>query len=269
MKKERHLRSKKRHLLSLLTPPEDYPLSIIVDVLNYPEHFPVIDEGPKDINDLRAETRRLVRAWQDSGPNVVEPFRSDKELAVRCAQGQIALHPTRTGRAFLVWRAISDEEQIKSMKNVALLHFIQLIAHSDWQSIGGPCKRCDKYYLSESRHKRVYCSAKCRATASAVRSTRHKRLEERDAKLARAKAKPHGWRPATRMSWKQWVSQETRLSLSFLTLAEKQGELVPPRRHHLPNVTIDCRKPVHAVPFPRSLCFSVDRQRHRIYWRSG
>ena len=228
MKREQHLRTKKPQLPVLLSGPEDYPLSIIIGVLNLPKEIDVVDEGRRSINDLRAETRRLVRAWQDSGPNLVELFRSDKELAVRCAQGQIALHPTRTGRAFLVWRAIPDEEQIKSMKNVALLHFIQLIAHPDWQSIGGPCKRCDKYYLSESRHKRVYCSAKCRATASAVRSTRHKRLEERDAKLARAKAKLDHWRPATRMSWKRWVSQETRLSLSFLTLAERRGELVPP-----------------------------------------
>jgi hypothetical protein len=181
--------------------------------------------------ELCAEFRRLVAAWQESGPNLANMLEKDKVLADRVRHGRTLLVPTRSGRGYLLWLPNPPGFNAREWKDHALTHFMDLIVNPQWHKLGGPCHRCGKYYIKKTARQKAYCSRRCGSVATALATTRRKRREERAHKLR--KAEEAIGRLATvriRLPWKKWVSAETKITEKWLTRAVNLGDLGEPAK---------------------------------------
>jgi hypothetical protein len=174
----------------------------------------------------------LVRSWQASGPNLIKMFQKDPELEKRCMHGRTLLIPTKTGRAYLSWLPNPPNDQVFSQRDQALTHFMALIVNPEWELLGGPCPRCDRYFLKKAHRKRIYCSSKCGAATTAIETRRKKLRDLYEEKLRTAQEAIAAWtRSRTSQDWKAWVANKTGLSLNWLTHAVNQGKLLPGTRN--------------------------------------
>ena len=109
-----------------------------------------------------------------------------------------------------------------------------LITNPDWELLGGPCLRCDRYYRKRRRgRQKGYCSNKCRSAGTALSSQRKRRAQQRDEMRARAERYIEAWLKTDRSeNWMQWVSRTGRtkygLTKNWLTLAVNEGWLRNP-----------------------------------------
>jgi hypothetical protein len=179
--------------------------------------------------ELCRELRRLVTAWQKSGPNLAEMLGVDRALEARVKHGRTLLVPTRTGKGHLLWLPSPAGFDASSWKDQALAHFMDLIVNPQWHKLGGPCARCGKYYVKKTARQKAYCSRRCGSMNTAMASTKRKREEERSDKMRRAQAAADKWAPTgTRQPWKRWVSMQTEITVKWLTRAVNRGDLRSP-----------------------------------------
>jgi hypothetical protein len=182
-------------------------------------------------SELRIELRKLVRAWQESGPNLAKMLDADKALARRADHGVTRLLPTNTGKGHLLWLPTPPGFNPLSWKDHALAHFLDLVVNPLWYKLGGPCARCDRYYVKKTTLQKTYCSRTCGSTFTANFAVRKARKKEHVEKLQRAQLAADAWRiTRTRLPWKQWVSNKTKLTVKWLTRATNNGQLREPKR---------------------------------------
>ena len=157
--------------------------------------------------ELRRHLRQLVKAWQDSGPNLEQmTYGNDKELRTPL-QAICVGHwmPSTTGRAFLyVQPDVHRLEELMGRHRVheekpggvwkltteasAWIEFGFFTLNPHCEELAGPCARCDRYYIKKRASQTVYCSRRCGNAATAVVRTRERISDERADKLTRAKA---------------------------------------------------------------------------------
>jgi len=184
------------------------------------------DAAPRE---LSSELRTLVKRWQESGPNLVKLLDSDKTLADRTRHGRTLLVPTASGRGHLLWLSTSPDFNPRSWKDHALAHFLDLVVNPQWHKLGGPCARCSQYYIKKTKRQKTYCSRKCGSALTAATTVQKARKAEHEHKLRRAQIALDSWASKhTRLSWKQSVSNKTRLTTKGLTRALNKGELQVP-----------------------------------------
>jgi hypothetical protein len=179
---------------------------------------------------LCQELRKLVRAWQESGPNLRKMLAAHKSLAERVHRGSTFLMPTEDGNGYLGWEPMGFGNQL-GVADFALRYFLHLVVHPQWQKFGGPCQRpgCGRYYVKKRKSQKVYCSGKCGHATTASTLTRQRRAEEHADKLSRAQKRVTKCPIRRNTDWKRWLSEvEPDLSVSFLTRAVNKGELRPP-----------------------------------------
>jgi hypothetical protein len=185
----------------------------------------------KEPLELRSELRRLVEAWQKSGPNLAKMFEADEVLATRAKHGRTLLAATNTGKGHLLWLPNPPDFDLLSWKDHALTHFVDLIVNPQWHKLGGPCERCDNYYVKKTSRQKTYCSRRCGSVLTALATTRKRRAEERAHKVRRAQAAADQWPTApTRRPWKEWVWVRTKITIKWLTRAVNKGDLKVPVR---------------------------------------
>ena len=183
----------------------------------------------KESEELRSGLRKLVEAWQKSGPNLAKMLSEDKVLAARTRHGQTHLVPTQNGHGWLIWMPTPEPCEIASWQDEALAQFMALIVNPQWFKLGGPCLRCDKYYVKKTSRQKTYCSRRCGLIETATAATRKRRERERVRKLGQAQAVADHWVTIrTRVHWKDWVSARTKLTTKWLTRAVNKGDLKPP-----------------------------------------
>src|SRR5260370_41441838 len=110
------------------------------------------------------------------------------------------------------------------------MNFARLTLNSGETLLREPCLTCDRWYVSKTnRKKRDFCSRAC--SGSAVQARKRKREHDRQRKKAQAAIENYPARPAryAEMDWKRWVTEATRVSKKFLTVAVRSGELLPPK----------------------------------------
>jgi hypothetical protein len=188
-------------------------------------------------SEFRLELRRLVKEWRDSGPNLDKLFQEKPDLARRCRGTTIVL-PSQGGAGRLVWNPDLGLKPLTE-KESALFQFMTLIINPEWKMLGGPCPRCEKYFIKKTnRQIAVYCSRTCATATTALAATRRKREEDRKAKLAIARRSIETWRKlrGRKSPWKEWVVSRHpgEMSLNWLTRAVKSGELQPPQTSDSP-----------------------------------
>jgi hypothetical protein len=181
--------------------------------------------------ELCSELRRLIEIWQKSGPNLSRMLKDDDVLAARARHGRTLLVPTNTGKGHLHWRPYPQDFDAGSWKDQALTHFMDLIVNPEWHKLGGPCQRCDRFYVKKTSRQKKYCSRRCGSRTTAVAATRKMREEERARKLRRAQEAANRWvKVHTRDSWKDWVSTRTKLTVKWLTRAVNRGDFQAPKK---------------------------------------
>jgi hypothetical protein len=189
--------------------------------------------GDESSDLLCKEFRRLIRAWQASGPNLRKMLLADKSLAARAQRGSAFLVPTDNGNGYLGWEPMGLGNQL-SWSDMALRYFLYLVVQPQWQKLGGPCKRpgCGCYYVKKRASQKAYCSRRCGNAVTATAATRKKRDEKHADKLHRARTALRKWiKTRTQLDWKDWVAKnEQDLSPRFLTRAVNNGELKVPAK---------------------------------------
>jgi len=182
-----------------------------------------------DFSEMQLELKRLVSAWFESGPNLSKMFDQDPDLKRRTMHGRTLLIPTTTGRGHLCWLPDLPDEDLTSQKDLALTHFMNLIANPDWELLGGPCARCRKYYLKKTKRQKVYCSRTCSSASTAIPAMKIKRQHEHAEKISCTQEYIHKWGEAKRrVGWKNWVSDKTGFTVKWLTQMVNSKQLSPP-----------------------------------------
>lgn len=190
------------------------------------------DSGHKirhSFSPMQEELRLLVEQWQSSGksgPNLRELLSQRPDLQHRCAKRLMTLWPTSSGRGHLEWQGLETYDPAER----AFELFFELISNPLWETLGGPCARCGRYYLKNTKRQKVYCSRTCGSGATARSAVQKKRIEEHKQKLRWARSEIKSWRSRKRrIGWKRWISQRNPdLTVQWLTRAHNRGELSAP-----------------------------------------
>jgi hypothetical protein len=201
-------------------------------------------EGKK-LSPSALEFRGIVKQWQDSGPNLWRLFGANPGLWAETQQSfRPSLIPTKNGNANM--RLLDNAGAPGVMASLgqigirffAVVWFNALTLNPLWRKLGGPCDRCEKYYIKKRRDQKVYCGRKCGRLISAEKSTRKRLDDERTKKVGRAQALIREWdtlRVRPKMDWKQWVHRRDKnITTKWLTTAinDKYGKykLEPPQK---------------------------------------
>ena len=65
----------------------------------------------------------------------------------------------------------------------ALSEFMQLITNPLWWKLGGPCERCDDYYLKKRKGQKRFCSQRCGSATTATAATQKSRAQRQKNKI--------------------------------------------------------------------------------------
>jgi hypothetical protein len=187
---------------------------------------------------IRPELRRLVTAWQESGPNLAKMLEADNVLENRIKHWRALMVPTNSGNAQLLWMPNPSDFNPASPKDMALAHFMDLLINPLWYKLGGPCRRCDKYYVKKTHRQKVYCSRRCGSVTTALETNRKRRSKDHEEKLHRARTAAQEWSAIdTRLPWKQWVSRKASISIKWITRAENKREIGEPIKRRAKRAT--------------------------------
>jgi hypothetical protein len=246
-----------------LRPIEDFPkfMDLILLSLNSAPH----ENWPVD----RAEIRRLVNVWQDSGRDArktlkrlqdLKPYNFNEDGNLSC---QATLFPVGSGLQTVPLApppATSLEERLKEVSgnppgaffmtcntpqpsveewlvDQARRDFIRLLLHPLREKLSDrPCARCDRYFLKKTARQTEYCSRKCSRDGTAAFATKKRLRDQHSRKLTVAAELAQKWITVrTKDDWKQWVAKHPRgvreeITPKFLTRAVNKGGLMPPKK---------------------------------------
>jgi hypothetical protein len=178
----------------------------------------------------RTRLRQLIKAWYDSGPNLEKMLQQDRELAHRVQRDwKVFLVPTKSGGAFLAFSPSAYESGLHRGEAIALHIFMNFLIHPQWERLGGPCARCDLYYIKKTRRQKVYCSKRCGRVSTAAAATRKALDHQKMEKLECAEGAIRLWEKGARQQpWKEFVSKRCGITPRFLTRAVNDRRLSEP-----------------------------------------
>jgi hypothetical protein len=222
-----------QHESILLLEPDLEQLSGFVKNLNTEFFSARSSSGQKvsfDLRAVRAELRRLVQAWRNSGPNVSRLLEADPVLKKASWNFQAQLIPTETGSARLTYLTVPRNLGPSDPLGLALSHFLGFLLNPFNDRLGGPCANCEKYYVKKTnRQKAIYCSEKCGHQVTSRLANRERRKSEHRKQLVIAKDWIARWQHTkTSLPWKDWVSGRANVKKHWLTRAVRSEELIEP-----------------------------------------
>jgi hypothetical protein len=177
------------------------------------------------------ELRGIVKQWQDSGPNMWKLIGANPGLWVETVEAfRPSLIPTKSGNMNmrLLDNAGAPGVMVslgeRGIRFYAVVWFNMLTLNPLWKKLGGPCARCDKYFVKSRLELDKYCpKSRCSSIASADKANRNKLEHEQKEKLARAEKLIEKWdalKHRPKMSWKRWVSDaDQTITPKWLTRA--------------------------------------------------
>jgi endogenous inhibitor of DNA gyrase (YacG/DUF329 family) len=189
------------------------------------------------IQGVQKELRRLVTAWTDAGHDGNRLLESNNTIAKRLRWMKGRLVTTSEGIFEIEWPSLEAPRrphlptQSERWEDFAFIHFANLLLNPVRELLGGPCVRCNCYFVKrKSAHQYNYCSRRCRQIAAALAATRRRLDEERADRLRQAREAIEKYtRAPTKLDWKSWIAKaEPAITKTFLTRAENQGDLRAP-----------------------------------------
>lgn len=175
------------------------------------------------------QLRRLVQAWMDSGPDLIEMFKGDPDLEPLIRYGRMRFYPMHDGRGHLDWIPEITRTSESPYTERALQDFMILITNPLWYLLGGPCTRCANYYLKKAKRQNIYCSRNCGSEMTAIAAMKRRRQEEHAKKVRCAQDAIDEWSKAKRrLTWQHWVLNHTGYTARWITRAANKKDLKPP-----------------------------------------
>ena len=132
----------------------------------------------QDVEERQQELRRLINEWEKSDRNLLTLFKRKPDLEECCMEGKTYLMPTRDGVPQLAWLPVLKGPRVSPQKIAALTLFTQFLVNPLSLKLGGPCARCDTYYVKNTPRQKVYCSRTCGKGNTAQATTRKRRKEK-------------------------------------------------------------------------------------------
>lgn len=212
-------------------------LQFVVDALNAKRLFSLevdFDHYDWKLRETPAILRKIVAAWQGTGPNL-RKFARDwptvwQDLQTYWKVTPMELSFGRSGGGAVIFHPITVQFG-RTPYEEALRFFLLLIANPKWDKLAGPCARCANYYIRPSARNKVYCSRSCGTTATALAATKKRRSEERSQKLRRVEELCKEWLSSrSNRGWEEWVCRRGEITPRFLTRAVNRGDLKAPLR---------------------------------------
>ena len=187
------------------------------------EFYPLVCDGTP------VTPGRQIQTWFASGPNLKKMFREEPGLEERIGVATILFEATESGNGSFVLDPRLPRLNVLDPRDQALMTFMGLIMNPFWERLGGPCPRCDRYYLKASKRKKVYCSRICGSRTTAPPIIRAKREQAQVLKRQMAQEWIDKWSlTKPRSEWKPWVAEKSDIDLKWLTRAVNQGRLIAP-----------------------------------------
>lgn len=190
---------------------------------------------PMDTTAVRQKLRELVGDWDKAGRNLTTLYQRKPGLSELCRDGTTLLLPTREGKVQMAWFPRPQGHKNSSQEDFALTQFISLLVNPFAEYLGGPCPRCDNYYIKKSKRQTIYCSSTCGARVTAISATVRSRKRDYERKIALAKKLIEKWSMKRRSEdWKTWVARgalgvrQDRMTVKWLTHAVNMGTLRDP-----------------------------------------
>lgn len=208
--------------------------------------------------ELKEHLRQLVKAWQESGPNLIEMMSGMPSEAYESLESLFTplWSPTGGGRARLF--LTTDDAQLEKMfggrifrekpdgtprlipEAEAWRHFVVFTLNPHCEELAGPCARCGNYYVKKRTTQKVYCSRRCGNAATAVVRTRARLKADHKDKLNNAKSAIREWnalKAPSALDWKEWFSKHVPdVSPKFVTRWVNKNKLPRPKEHATPRI---------------------------------
>jgi hypothetical protein len=178
----------------------------------------------------RKELRRLIKAWL-ADRNVSKLFDANPELADLALDVSARIVPTQNPLAKLCYMYLPRGGKA-SNREFAQRVFLGFLVNPSNELLGGPCLYCGRYFLTRTkRNKKRYCSAECGKRFTSRLANAQRRAGEKDqlVEVARQTIKDFT-RVRTKLPWKDWVSQKSGISKSWLTRAVRTKLISEPDR---------------------------------------
>ncbi len=241
-----------------------------VGFTSYEDQLALGEQGKEDLErfcgllnsteqqELREHLRELIKAWQESGPNLEKMmYGSHKHirnyLMALCSGA--SWMPTAWGRALLFLNPdygrleeLIGRERVNRKKPEggwmlnteveAWKEFGYFTLNPHCEKLAGPCARCGNYYVKKRASQKVYCSRRCGNASTAAVRTAAKLKAERKEKMVRAKALIREWntlKGRSELVWKVWLREhEPSITDKFVTRRVNAGELPEPKAGRKP-----------------------------------
>jgi hypothetical protein len=200
-------------------------------------HFDPLENILAGLNELEPRSpesqkllRELVRQWNECEQNLQQMLNEMPRLAPAIRREWKALLVVGSdGTPCLSITAAPDGSKLSIDARFALELFMNLLIDPRWQMLGGPCRRCHRYFAKKTKRQTVYCSRKCAKDNTAAAATQKRLADQRIANLECAEAAIQEWKKhSRRQDWKRFVVNRCGISLHYLTRAVNRKELRPP-----------------------------------------
>lgn len=206
-------------------------LEAVCSFLNLPD-FRRTKQSEQTFSDFSRSLRTLVGKWKASGPNIEKLKQQDPVLWERIELVTVSIKPTASGQVLIEPVGIPRENQgLSNDEGLLFGFFLMLLMNPLWKKLGGPCARCQKYFVKRSQRQKVYCSKRCGPLETSIAINRKRRKSEHQDKLSKVTRWIAQWENSrSKRDWKDWVSSKSGISRHFLTRAVGKGEIREPRQ---------------------------------------
>lgn len=202
------------------------PLQALRDTVDW------LNQGSGEVH---ANVLGMVNSWMSADKHFIEMkgystdalrMRMDKSFKARL------YFPPDGSRARLVL-GLHRHERMLVNDNEALFRFAQLILNDRCDLMGGPCDRCNKFFVKNSMKQKRYCSRTCSRDATAALATKERSEDGRKNKLQAVSRAIQQWRSRRGSStdWIEWViGKHPEISKNWITRRLNDGSLQAPVR---------------------------------------
>ncbi|MGB8031457.1 MAG: hypothetical protein WCF30_17535 [Terracidiphilus sp.] len=199
-----------------------------------------IGDSPDEIATFSQSLRALVEEWRSSGPNTEVMKQENPSLWEKIEHVTITIKPTSTGAAKIEPVGIPRENQgLTDAESLLYAFFLMLIMNPLWERLGGPCARCNNFYIKKTKRQKAYCSKRCGKLSTSVDCNRKRRHAQHLEKVERAKRFIVKWQAfGSKGDWKMWVSSKAGITSNWLTRSLNAREISDPTKQDCQDSTV-------------------------------
>lgn len=187
-------------------------------------------DSPDELAPLSQSLRALVKEWSSSGPNMEVMKDRNPSLWKKIEHVTISIKPMKNGAVKIEPVGIPRENQgLSDFESRIHAFFLMLLMNPLWERLGGPCARCNNFFIKKTKRQKTYCSKRCGKLSTSVDCNRKRRHAQHLEKVEKARRSIALWNASeSKRDWKMWVSAKTGFTRSWLTRAVRNEELAEP-----------------------------------------